>query len=113
MVGTDWGIFYGPAVFEWLLKGAGEAPFLQDRHNYGGGEEDLLGKIEVPILLSGMRIIMRGIASPACKVCVDYESRDERKEKFKGELLFIGATMCRIPPLDVFAKYFGEKEVKE
>ena len=73
----------------------------------------MLGKIEVPILLSGMRIIMRGIARPACKVCVDYESRDERKEKFKSELLFIGATMCSAQPVDVPAKLFGEKEVKE
>ena len=56
---------------------------------------------------------MRGIARPACKVCVDYESRDERKEKFKSELLFIGATMCSAQPVDVPAKLFGEKEVKE
>ena len=70
-------------------------------------------KIEVPKLLLGMGIIMRGIARPACKVCVDYESRDERKEKFKSELLFIGATMCSAQPVDVPAKLFGEKEVKE
>lgn len=56
---------------------------------------------------------MRVIARPASKVCVDYEPRDERKWKFRNELLLIEATMCPARPVDMSAKRFGDKEVKK